>query len=153
MGDRWLKKRCAECDGFVYFLSSWRATTEYCDLCLLSKIEGLGDLLQGFLRNERSLLSLRLSIDERHAHDARQPLRLKVAAILQVRRDLKKLIRGVLTDKELKKLVFRLEKERRLADKERLKHKSKKKLNKNRALPLEVMAMYQGGAPGLGKRS
>ena len=140
-----MKKKCVGCSGDVYFLATWKIVPEYCGFCRLLRVDGLDVLLEKFLKGEERLRSLRLSSDERVSFEAREALRLKVKEALEAGANQYRLAKVVFADRELRRLVSRLERERRISENYRPRRK--------KPMPAKIGSIVQGGAPGLGRRS
>jgi hypothetical protein len=145
MGKLWLRKKCVRCDGEIYFLPQWKAVPDYCVACQLLNVNNLRGLLENFLESEGRLRLRRLSLDERVAYDSRETLRLKVKETVGTNGGQQQIAQVCANDKELKRLIFRLSRERRISENYRPRSE--------RPLPKRVGAIVQGGSPGLGKRS
>lgn len=142
---KWLQKNCVQCGGAVRYLEQWSAIPKYCDGCRLFKITDLAECLKQFLDHEVRIEKKIQTPAEKSAYFDRQQLREKVSALLaESRPKLETLRKACVHDKELRKLVFRIAKERRLPE---------RKPEFKGLIPKHIAPFLQGGAPGLGKKS
>lgn len=142
MGDSWLQQKCSTCSEMVAYLPQWVVRPKYCNRCRLLKIDGLKELLEWFLEHENKLKKQIKAFDEKLIFAEREPLRKKIAQIL---RTPNQLTEACIKDESVSRLVFQLVKERNLSQR---KSRGSKKI-----IPKNVGKFFQGGAPGLGKRS
>ncbi len=146
MSNNWLQKKCIKCDdGLVFYLPQWINVPQYCDRCRLLEIYNLKGLLKYYLKKEDELKNHCMSLENKLLFSERAPLRIKVKQALEISLESSsQMIDFCLEDKDIKRLVFRLNKERKLNESS---HDNRK------IFPKVIGSILQGGAPGLGKRS
>lgn len=146
MGDIWLRQKCNRCSGDVIYLRHWSVLPKYCVRCRLLEINNLKGLFQSWLDKEQHLRKRVKLPDEKRSLMDREGLRTKVReAIHEISHTQKLLAETCASDRELSRLAFRLAKEKRITNKPRRESKQ--------IMPKTMAPFYQGGAPGLGKRS
>jgi hypothetical protein len=146
MGDTWLRQKCTRCSGWVAYLPHWSARPKHCVRCRLLEIDDFNGLFEWYLGKESRLRKRLKAPDEKLAFAEREGLRTKVTQALQKFSHTQNLLAEACTsDRELSGLAFRLAKERRLANRP---SRGSKKIT-----PKTMAPFYQGGAPGLGKKS
>ncbi len=146
MSNNWLQKKCIKCDnGLVFYLSQWINVPKHCDRCRLLEIYDLKSLFKDYLRKEDELKNHCMALENKLLFSEREPLRIKVKQALEISlKSSSQIIDFCLEDKDLKRLVFRLNKERKLNESSR---------DNKKIFPKVIGSILQGGAPGLGKRS
>lgn len=146
MSKAWLRQKCNRCAGHVNYLPHWSVRPKSCVCCRLYEIKNLKCLFQSWLDKEKHLRKRVKLQDEKQALKDREPLRTKVKEVInEFSHSQKLLAEKCASDRELSRLSFRLAKERRIVDKPRRESKQ--------ITPKTMAPFYQGGAPGLGKRS
>ncbi|SRR6266571_1144281 len=146
MGTSWLRRKCATCDGTVFYLPHWSISPKHCDRCRLAAIHDLRALLQQFLDQEAKLRKQCRTQEDKRLFADREFLRAKVKNTLgEGKCSATRLATLCRADRDLTRLAFRLAKEQRLEDRS-------PRGSKN-IVPKSLAPFLQGGAPGLGKRS
>lgn len=143
----WLQKKCVKCGGGeVFYLPHWKVSPKHCGRCRLLEVDDLKGLFEKFLDRESKLRTRCRTTEDKQIFAEREALRAKVQNSLRVGASTPNRLSDICErDKELARLAFRL-------IKEHSQRRHSRGGGKNIVLKSPAR-VFQGGAPGLGKRS
>lgn len=142
----WQYSQCDRCSRQVEYLPTWSSIPSSCHFCRLRDVTGNGiaKALNKFLLNEYKLQkNCRINGEDKQLLVSRKPLREKIQRILQCGMD--ELIEACAKDDKIRKIVYMVVRENKI--------KVKRPRTPSIILPKYTLPFYQGGAPGLGKKS
>jgi hypothetical protein len=139
----WTKKQCLSCNKSFFVGSDWNNPPSTCDFCRAKKVENIIGKLKSYLK-QRAKIKLQARL-------ADKSLRRKIEYILcEPQDDENLLIKKLITDKEIRKLILRLDKESKSDEKSRMRY-AQQKTGTNAIIG--KLHFVQGGSPGQGKKS
>lgn len=147
-----IKKQCLNCNKSFFVGSDWNNPPSICEFCRAKKVKNIIGKLNNYLQKREKIKHQAglTSSDKKKMIDDNN-LRAQIKYILfESHDDENYLINKLISDKQIRKLILRLDKESRINERSRKRHVQQ---STGTTAITGKLHFVQGGSPGQGKKS